>query len=146
MGLFTPYFGAEKNIPFTRFGRVAMITDEKINWDGTMMDLYLLETQSFGGNSGAPVFFSLDPTRIPGSIVIGPRKLFLAGVMQGTFQDAQKIRFVQTQNAPISLQNAGIAAVVPAYKLREILFGKELFEMREKAELRIDGANKIEKV
>jgi len=136
VGLFTNYFGEQKNVPVTRFGRVAMITDEKINWDGKMTDLYLLETQSFGGNSGAPVFFYLNQTRQPGLLILGASKIFLAGVMQGTFLDAEKVRFVQTQNVPISVQNAGIAAVVPAYKLREILFGDELTEMRRKAEAR----------
>lgn len=134
VGLFTQYFGDQKNIPVTRFGRVAMITDEKINWDGKMMDLYLLETQSFGGNSGSPVFFYLNQTRQPGSIILGAPKLFLAGVMQGTFLDAQKIRVIETQNVEFSVQNAGIAAVVPAYKLREILFSDELVQMRRKAE------------
>ena len=59
-GLFTPYLGEKKNYPVVRFGHIALITSEKINWNGTMMDLYLIETFSYGGNSGAPIFFYPD--------------------------------------------------------------------------------------
>lgn len=136
VGLFTPYFGKQKNYPIVRFGRVALITNEKIPWpekkdeSPKMLDLYLLETQSFGGNSGSPVFFYLGATREPGSIVIGPPKLLLAGVMKGSFLDAKKIQVIETSKIPVSLENIGIAGVVPAYKLHEILFSNELKESR----------------
>lgn len=41
--------------------------------------------------------------------------------MQGTFLDAQEIKVAQTKSIPIALSNMGIAAVVPCYKLHEIL-------------------------
>lgn len=129
-GLFTPFPGAEKNYPVVRFGRVALVTDEKINWEGTMMTLYLIEAGSYGGNSGAPVFFYLGSDREPGSIVVGNPVLKLAGIMQGTFLDAQKIKVIDTRTTPISLSNMGIAAVVPAYKLQELLFSEELRQQR----------------
>jgi hypothetical protein len=39
-----------------------MITDDRFRWQegsrpAEMVELYLLETMSFGGNSGSPVFF-----------------------------------------------------------------------------------------
>lgn len=125
-GLFTTYTGAEKNYPIVRFGHVALITDEKIEWQGKLMDLYLMEAGSYGGNSGSPVFFYLGSDREPGSIMIGSPILKLAGVMQGTFLDAQEIKIVETKNIPISVSSMGIAAVVPGYKLHEILFSDEL--------------------
>lgn len=125
-GLFTPYPGSEKNYPIVRFGRVALVTDEKIDWSGKQMSLYLIEASSFGGNSGSPVFFYLGSDREPGSLVVGTPLLKLAGIMQGTFQDAQKIKVVETKKTPISLSSMGIAAVVPAYKLHELLFSDEL--------------------
>lgn len=70
-GLFTPYLGSEKNYPIVRFGQVALITDEKIDWDGQKTDLYLIEAGSYGGNSGSPVFFYLGSDREPGSIIVG---------------------------------------------------------------------------
>lgn len=33
-GLFGPYRGKQKNYPIVRFGRLALVTDERINWDG----------------------------------------------------------------------------------------------------------------
>lgn len=62
-GLFTSHIGQEKNQPIVRFGKVALMSDEKIEWRDKgepvkLLDLYLLECQSFGGNSGPPVFFS----------------------------------------------------------------------------------------
>ena len=129
-GLFAPYLGAEKNFPIVRFGRVSLITDEKIEWQGKKMSLYLIEAGSYGGNSGSPVFFYLGSDREPGSLVVGPPILKLAGVMQGTFLDVQEIKVVETKNTPISLSNMGIAAVVPGYKLHELLFSKELKRQR----------------
>jgi hypothetical protein len=129
-GLFTPYLGAERNYPVTRFGRVALVTDEKIDWAGKKMNLYLIEAGSYGGNSGAPVFFYLGSDREPGSLILGEPVLKLAGIMQGTFRDAQKVEVVETSQTPISLSSMGIAAVVPAYKLYEILFSDELKRQR----------------
>jgi hypothetical protein len=129
-GLFAPYPGAEKNFPVVRFGRVALVTDEKIEWQGKKTSLYLVEAGSYGGNSGSPVFFYLGSDREPGSLVVGPPVLKLAGVMQGTFLDAQEIKVVETKKTPISLSNMGIAAVVPGYKLHELLFSEELKRQR----------------
>jgi hypothetical protein len=129
-GLFSPYTGAQRNYPVVRFGRVALVTDEKIDWDGTLMTLYLVEAGSYGGNSGAPVFFYLGSDREPAKLFVGPPVLKLAGIMQGTFLDAQEIKIVDTGKTPISQSNMGIAAVVPAYKLHELLFSEELKQQR----------------
>ena len=129
-GLFTPYLGAERNYPIVRFGRVALVTDEKIEWQGKLMDLYLMEAGSYGGNSGSPVFFYLGSDRKPGSIMIGSPILKLAGVMQGTFLDVHEVIFVETKIVPIAVSSMGIAAVVPGYKLHEILFSDDLREKR----------------
>jgi len=130
-GLFTPYIGVERNYPIVRFGRVALVTDEKLEWEpGKQMDLYLIEAGSYGGNSGSPVFFYLGSDRNPGSLVVGSPVIKLAGIMQGTYRDAQEIKFVETKNVPISVSSMGIAAVVPSYKLHEVLFSKEVKKSR----------------
>jgi hypothetical protein len=126
VGLFLPYPGYQRNYPITRFGRVSLMTDEQIEWDHRMMDLYLVESGSFGGNSGSPVFFSLGSDRIPGSIVIGSPVIKIAGVMMGAYQDVKPLSVAFTSPVPVSQSSMGIAAVVPAYKLHEILFGTEL--------------------
>lgn len=132
VGLFSHYSGTKKNYPIVRFGRLAMITNEKIPWDDQMLTLYLVETQSFGGNSGSPVFFYPSLEREPGRFVLGRPTLLFAGVMMGTFQGAHEIRFAKPGKPPergtiqgrslISVENIGIAAVVPASQVKDILF------------------------
>ncbi len=133
-GLFTPHYGQHANYPIARFGRVAMFPNERIYWkeankDPEMLELYLIETQSFGGNSGSPVFFYLCSDRLRGSLVLGPPELKLAGVMKGSFVAGSPVVEVAAKNA-VALQNMGIAAVVPSYLLHEILFSEELRRQR----------------
>lgn len=128
-GLFLNYYGQERNHPIVRFGKVALMSDERVFWkEGgnppEMLELYLVETQSYGGNSGSPVFFYLGSDRVPGAVIAGPPVLKLAGVMKGSFNEPRMLGLAQQNNANVSfsLQNLGIAAVVPSYLLHEILF------------------------
>lgn len=122
-GLFTSHVGQRRNNPIVRFGRMALMTDEKILWDkNQMVELYLVESASYGGNSGSPVFLFLGPERTAGRFVLENRLIKLAGVMQGAFGEFSPIKYLETSNTPAARQSVGIAAVVPAYKLKEILF------------------------
>jgi len=136
-GLFTSYMGQKKNQPIIRFGKVSLMSDEKIEWKEKdkpvkLLDLYLLECQSFGGNSGSPVFFNLNPMRRPGQLNLGGPVIFLAGLMTGSFLNGSEVQTTDTVAKMISLQNIGIAAVTPAHKLHEILFSEELVKLRSK--------------
>ena len=62
-GLFTPYTGEQQNYPIVRFGKMALITQEKINFDGGKSYLSLIEANVFGGNSGAPTLRLLSFSR-----------------------------------------------------------------------------------
>jgi hypothetical protein len=136
-GLFAPYYGDKINMPIFRFGRVAMLPTDRIRWQEAgkplqLAELYLLETMSFGGNSGSPVFFSQGMDRQPGSVILGPPIITLAGVMRGNFNEPRLGALIQTPNAiaPVFAQNVGIAAVTPAYLLHDILFSDQLSKMR----------------
>jgi hypothetical protein len=129
-GLFAPYVGTKKNYPIVRFGRVSLISDEKIKFSDGEARLYLIECGSFGGNSGSPVFFYLGADRQAGSLFLGPPILKLAGVMSRTFLDTQPLQVVETAEIPVAPSSMGIAAVVPANLLHEILFGEELKKQR----------------
>lgn len=131
-GLFAPFVDTKRIYPVVRFGRVALVTDERIDFAGMKAELYLMETNSYGGNSGSPVFFYLGSDREPGSVMVGNVVLELAGVMSGRFNDAIAVETVSTSATPFVRPNLGIAGVVPAYKLHEILFSSELVEFREK--------------
>jgi hypothetical protein len=138
VGLFTPFFGDHENIPICRFGRLAMLTDEKIPWGSEgAQNLYLMETGAFGGNSGSPVFFYFRNNRAPRFLATSPTAhhgpLLLAGVVKGYFRDWSQV--MQTNSAVIemSAQNMGVAAVVPAYYLHEILFSPEEKKFRSES-------------
>jgi hypothetical protein len=127
-GLFAPYIGERRNNPIMRFGKVALLTAEPVPWGDSKIDLYLMETASFGGNSGSPVFFYLGADRTPNQLTLGPPALYLAGVMKGTFNEEHPI---ETGGPPKSVESMGIAGVVPAYQLHELLFGPELASLRK---------------
>ena len=138
LGLFAPYFGQTKNYPIVRFGKVALLTDERVPWKERKdqpiktLELYLAELQSWAGNSGSPVFFYLDPTRDPGTIRIGPPALLLAGVMKGYFySDPTEIFSIESAQKQYSHGNIGIAAVTPAYKLFKLLQSDEVKNLRK---------------
>ena len=149
-GLFANFFGQKSNQPIVRFGRVALMPSERVPWvapgrkELVLQELYLLETFSFGGNSGSPVFFYLGPNHNPGSMRIGPPTVKLAGVMSGQFTDARAVEVVkmprkQSEKAnsasvvfrPFFRDFVGIAAVVPAHLLHDILFSDELRTQRK---------------
>jgi hypothetical protein len=133
-GLFTSYIGQKRNQPIVRFGKVALMPDEKIEWKEKnkpvkLIDLYLLECQSYGGNSGSPVFFQLNPLRKPGQISLGGPVIFLAGLMTGSFLNGSEVQITEAKDSKLfSLQNIGIAAVTPAQKLYETFFPIETKE------------------
>jgi ABC-type sugar transport system ATPase subunit len=57
--------------------------------------------------------------------------LKLAGVIQGSFGDAsQEIKITGKNKTSIPFSNRGIAGVIPAYKLYEVLFSEELKKQR----------------
>ncbi|MBN2213973.1 MAG: trypsin-like peptidase domain-containing protein [Bacteroidales bacterium] len=133
-GLFTRHFGMEKNIPIVRFGRVALISKEKVLFDNQLMDLYLIETTSFGGNSGSPLFFRLGTRRLDNRIIVENYEYYLGGIIQGYFGEFTKPGYINVPSGRVlwPIENSGIAAVVPANKLYEILYSDELIQKRNK--------------
>lgn len=130
VGLFTQFFGKNENAPICRFGRLSMISDEKIPWgkEGPQ-DLYLMETEAFGGNSGSPAFFFFDSGH-----KAGHTQLILAGVVKGYFFNPSEIMMMNSRVTPVSTQNVGIAAIVPAYQIYDILYSKEEQQYRTEVE------------
>lgn len=137
-GMFTGFLGEQKSYPIVRFGKLAMIPDEKINFGGTPTEGYLMEAFSFGGNSGSPVFFYLSADNTPGTMMLGPPVTKIAGVMKGFFGDIEQIGLLQpptavpAQGVPVSKGNTGIALVVPAKFIKEILHSPALESVRQR--------------
>lgn len=132
-GMFVHHLGTKHNIPIVRFGKVALLSEEKINWDAEDTDLYLVEASAYGGNSGSPVFFQIGAERAGGLVVLaGGPVIKLAGVMKGHYNDEVPVKDVSTSTNQAVFPNLGISAVVPSYRLQEILLSKELKQQREK--------------
>src|SRR6266478_2035868 len=99
VGLFTTYYGERHNIPLFRFGRIAMLPADRISWQDSpdappeAAELYLLETQTYGGNSGSPVFFKPDILQY-GNTPPSPEKLI--GVIRGYFGEWSPISILDT--------------------------------------------------
>lgn len=122
-GLFENHMGQKKNQPIFRFGKVALMSDEKIEWQEKgsapkLLDLYLMEFFSFGGNSGSPVFFQ--PTSGL-NIAQNEAPIYLAGLVRGSYHDKE----IFMPDTYLS-QNMGIAAVIPSYKLFEIMHSEKV--------------------
>ena len=138
-GLFTSHVGQKKIQPIFRFGKLALMSDEKIEWkeenqSPQFIDLYLMECQSFGGNSGSPVFFYLDSRVRSNTVNTKQVQILLAGIMKGNFNTGTEVENVKSKKKQFSYQNLGIAAVVPAYKLVEILSSDEAKKQRIESE------------
>ena len=130
-GMFLHNLGNKHNTPITRFGKVALMSDEKIDWIAGKTDLYLMEANSYPGNSGSPVFFIVGMERANGLVFSsGGPTIKLAGIMSGCYNDFQPIQAVSVSTNQYVTPNLGIAGVVPSYELKDILFSKELKQQR----------------
>lgn len=133
-GLFTAHYKERRSNPILRFGRVAMLPDERIKFTTNSKmpsdnaELFLLESHSCGGTSGAPLFIMSGSGVVAGEIK-------LAGVMKGFFNDRSPADFALAPTAQglVAFQNNGIAAVTPSYLLHSILFSETAKKLRAAA-------------
>ncbi len=123
-GLFAHLSGSKRNLPIVRFGNIAMIPDDPVPTKMGMIEAYLIEARSIGGLSGSPVFVH--------KIVRGRGKLYLLGLMHGHWDipPENKNDFLDTDS--FGSVNMGIAIVVSAKKILEVLNQPKLVELRRK--------------
>ena len=139
-GLFTRITKTEKNQPLVRTGNIAMMPDEKIEFPSLgPIDAYIIEARSIGGLSGCPVFarqtVSTPIVEEPDGPPIGKFKrlygggsVYLLGSMIGHWQVPRD--FDPTLSEAV---NMGLSAIVPTYKILEVINQPELIEMRRLA-------------
>jgi hypothetical protein len=146
VGRFVNHEGRQKNAPSIRFGTIAQMDEEPIRHDrGHLQESFLVEVHSLPGYSGAPVFI-----RIPPLSVAAREGVAHFGVMTMTrllgvdwchlrqdwpVLDRSDRRVVDDDDVPLGYHvraNTGMAGVVPAWKLQELLFVDELVAMRQR--------------
>lgn len=137
VGLFLGHKGQKRNIPIFRYGKVALLTDEKISWKEDPYEiprhteLHLIDCQTFDGNSGSPVFFSTRGRFEEDDIPKGPEAVIFAGVICGSYNEKGEVREEHKISNFTYFENQGISAVTPAYKLKEIIFSDQLKNQRK---------------
>ena len=115
VGLMTQFYGEERNFPVVRRGHVALATQEPVEGIYGYSDYYFVETQIYPGNSGSPIWVSYNNT------------LFLLGILAaGHPVEQELLRRLDDKWRKVTYYNLGIALVVPAQKLVEVLESKGL--------------------
>jgi hypothetical protein len=117
-GLFTGYTGTKTINPITRFGKLCLIPKELIEFDNFKRELLLMESMTFGGNSGSPVLF-----QYTNGITTSVK---LAGIVLGSFNQTLS----NNKNDLIAMSNIGISAITPAEFILDILNNSELAKLR----------------
>jgi len=125
-GLFAHLSGSKKNLPIVRMGNLAMMPSEPVHTRLGDIEAYLIEARSIGGLSGSPVFVIVS--------LFGPA--YLLGLMHGHWDIAPDLKndAVLMDDDTLGKVNMGIAIVIPAKKILEVLQQPELIEMRRKVD------------
>jgi hypothetical protein len=109
-------------------GNIAMMPDEVIPTELGDMEAYLVEARSIGGLSGSPAF-------VRKTVPFGIGSFYLLGLMHGHWDLPAKSKNDLLMNDDLlGKVNMGIAIVVPAKKILEVLNHPELVKMREQQE------------
>jgi hypothetical protein len=143
VGLFGGHHGEDLAQSVARFGHIAMKPEqgEKIfaeidppPADLVPIDAFLVEIAAWEGQSGSPVFLRTNVNDYRWQPVPGKRPLiernYLIGMMQGFYPGKQGVR-IDGNEATLEPLNMGIAIVIPAPNIMEVLMKKELENRRE---------------
>lgn len=131
-GLFAHLSGSKRNLPIVRLGNIAMIPDEPVPTKEGMIEAYLIEARSIGGLSGSPAFVY--------KIVKGGGKLYLMGLMHGHWDIPPENKNDLVDMDSFGSVNMGIAIVVPAKKILEVINQPELIKIRRENDAKLSQA------
>lgn len=98
------------------------------------VDAYLVEARSWGGHSGSPAFVCYPPDRKMGKLDLGPRRKLVAllGVVVAHFGISEEVKFEgDIAGRGAVAVNSGMAVVVPASKINELLMLEEFVGQRK---------------
>ena len=141
VGLFAPFPGSGRNRPVVRFGNISLMPEEKIPVEVSpgckcLLHAYLVEARSWGGHSGSPAFVCFQPDRHPGHLVVGGDgpPMALLGLVSGHYEIPTYVTFLGDASPSAKVPvNAGMALVIPAEAIVEVLMGEPFLGQRERA-------------
>lgn len=124
-GLFTHLSGSKRNLPIVRIGNIAMMPEEPVPTELGNIEAYLIEARSIGGLSGSPAF-------VRHTVSLGREEFYLLGLMHGHWDipPKEKNDAISRYDDALGKVNMGIAVVVPAKKILEVINHPELIDMR----------------
>ena len=129
-GLFAHLTGSARNLPIVRIGNIAMMPGEPVpTKEYGDIEAYLIEARSIGGLSGSPVF-------VRETVSLGIGSFHLLGLMHGHWDIPPQSRndLIQSDGDRYAAVNMGIAIVVPAKKVLEVLNQPQLVDARRARE------------
>lgn len=148
-GRFINHEGKQRNLPAVRFGNISMLPHEPIRTGrGLLQEAFLVECRSLPGYSGSPVFLLPAPFS-PVQRVMPPPMLL--GIVMGHLKDQRPVlskgAMAKGERVPVDPDwlvetNTGMAAVIPAWKIRNLLYAEELVQIRQDIENRLDKTEK----
>jgi len=141
VGLFSSFPGMTRNQPILRFGRISLMPDEPVSIRRDVddpdsrfdVDAYLVESRSWGGDSGSPVFIHWPPPA-PGALAgTPPPPAHLLGLVHGHYSQEEDVAFVGDilGSGKVSM-NLGVAIVIPAKKILALLNDEDFVKDRER--------------
>lgn len=160
IGRFFSHEGKEENSPSVRFGNISMLATETMeNKWGKDQQTFLVEQRSLPGYSGSPVFVFLDPSqpRPPIWIVAsnrigrvdikrtGPWLLGIDWVHVNDYEpvlDGRNATSKRVKPEAWVKSHTGMAGVIPAWRLAELLMDEELVVHRKSEDTRITQEKK----
>jgi Trypsin-like peptidase domain len=141
LGRFINREGLQRNAPTARFGHISQMPSDPIQIDiggKTVIQegALLCEVRSIGGYSGSPVFLLPNPTygrkgvplRIDRGIVLGVDFCHVPNWVEAYDDIGHKLPHIRV---PL---NSGMAGVIPAWKLRNLIMSKKPLAQRRLAE------------
>ena len=151
VGRLTGHEGKQRNTPVVRFGNIAMMPAEPIRQEnGHAQESFLVESRSFTGYSGSPVFVFLQPWTFmepdPDQIESGESGPWLLGVDWGHPGLEEPVYYSRTgsienlRGTPSGLwirANSGRMYVVPVSQLVELLDSAPARVIREQEDNRL---------
>ena len=126
-GLFAHLTGSSRDLPIVRMGNVAMLPEEPVPTSIGNIEAYLIEARSIGGLSGSPAFVvQTTPPEIG--------TFYLLGLMHGHWDipPMAKNDQVMTDGDEYRQVNMGIAIVIPAKEILEVINQTGLAEARKR--------------